>query len=79
MAGTGGGGRRRAGTGGGAGVTPTVAGQIVDHRADARRERAATTLGEWFEVYNPSTTVTYDLMGCDVGDLNTFLSRSTRR
>jgi hypothetical protein len=68
-AGTGGGG---AGTGGAAGMMPTVAGQIVItellHDVPGGDDNS-----EWFEIYNPSPTVTYNLMGCDVGDVNTYV------
>jgi len=76
-AGRGGGGGATGGTGGaggrvdgGQGVMPTVMGQIVItelmHDSSVVND---DNLGEWFEVHNPSTTVTYDLMGCEVRDL----------
>jgi hypothetical protein len=69
VAGTGGVG----GTGGGpSGVMPTAAGQIVItellHDVPGGDDNS-----EWFEIYNPSTTVTYNLMGCEVGDFNTYV------
>jgi hypothetical protein len=75
-AGTGAGGRGggggTAGTGGVPGVMPTVAGQIVItellHDVPGNDDNS-----EWFEIYNPSTTVTYNLMSCDVGDVNTYV------
>ena len=50
---------------------PTVAGQIVI--TELMHDSTVVSddnMGEWFEVYNPSPTVTYDLMGCEVHDLN---------
>jgi hypothetical protein len=69
MSGSGGGpGGGRGGTGGAPNVTPTVAGQIVITELMNNSATIADDYGEWFEVYNPSTTVTYDLMGCQVLD-----------
>jgi hypothetical protein len=79
-AGTGGSGGRggsggTAGTGGTGGpptpmgVTPSVAGQIVITELMHDSTVVSDDSGEWFEVYNPSTTVTYDLLGCEVRDL----------
>jgi hypothetical protein len=74
--GTGGTGGGSAGTGGVAGVMPTVAGQIVItelmHDVPGNDDNS-----EWFEIHNPSTTVTFNLMGCDVGDFNTFVPITT--
>jgi hypothetical protein len=67
-AGTGGGGT--AGTGsGGAGVMPTVAGQIVISEL-LHDVPGSDDNSEWYEIYNPSTTVTYNLMGCQASDRN---------
>ena len=55
------------GTGGG-GVMPSAPGQIVISELMHNTATVADDFGEWFEVYNPSTTVTYDLMGCQVLD-----------
>jgi hypothetical protein len=51
------------------GVTPTVAGQIVITELMHDTSGIADDNGEWFEVYNPSTTVTYDLLGCEARDV----------
>jgi len=56
------------GTGGATGTRPTVAGQIVITELQHNSATISDDLGEWFEVYNPSTTVTYDLIGCEVTD-----------
>lgn len=61
------------GTGGGPpGIMPTIAGQVVItellHDVPGGDDNS-----EWFEIYNPSTTVTYNLMGCDVGDFNSYV------
>lgn len=52
-----------------AGETPGAAGDLVI------TELMAAPLGygddseaEWIEIHNPSTTVTYDLLGCDIAD-----------
>jgi len=49
---------------------PTVAGQIVItelmHDVPGNDDNS-----EWYEVYNPSSTVTYNLMGCQASDKNT--------
>jgi hypothetical protein len=63
-----GGGGGRGGSGGG-GVMPTAAGQIVITELMHDSTVVSDDSGEWFEVYNPSTTVTYDLLGCEVRDL----------
>jgi hypothetical protein len=52
------------------GVTPTAAGQIVITELMHNASGVSDDLGEWFEIYNPSTTVTYDLFGCEARDLN---------
>ena len=52
------------------GVTPTVAGQIVITELMHDSTSISDDNGEWFEVFNPSTTVTYDLVGCEVRDLS---------
>ena len=49
-------------------VTPTVAGQLVLTEIMHRPVTVAEPGGEWFEVHNPSPTVTYDLGGCDILD-----------
>ena len=57
------------GTGGGVvAVTPTVHGQIVITELMHDASGIDDNLGEWFEVYNPSPTVTYELMGCEARD-----------
>ncbi len=70
-AGTAGGGRGgtgTGGTGGPVGVMPSAAGQIVITELMNNSATVADDYGEWFEIYNPSTTVTYELMGCQVLD-----------
>jgi hypothetical protein len=52
-------------------VTPSAPGDIVISELMHNSSTVADDFGEWFEVYNPSTTVTYDLMGCQVLDSNT--------
>jgi hypothetical protein len=67
-AGNGGGGGR-----GGAtpmGTTPSLAGQIVITELMHNTTTISDDLGEWFEIYNPSTTVTYDLLGCELNDMS---------
>jgi hypothetical protein len=75
--GTGGsaGGGGTAGTGGTGGVggtpmgmTPWLAGQIVITELMHNSAGLDDNLGEWFEVYNPSTTITFDLLGCQISD-----------
>jgi hypothetical protein len=51
------------------GIMPTVAGQIVITEL-LHDVNGVENNGEWFEVYNPSTTVTYDLMGCLIHDIS---------
>jgi hypothetical protein len=48
---------------------PTVAGQIVITEL-MHDVTGVEDQGEWFEVYNPSTTVTYDLMNCVIADVS---------
>jgi len=70
-AGTAGGGRGgtgTGGTGGPVGVMPNAPGQIVITELMHNSATVADDYGEWFEVFNPSTTVTFDLMGCQVLD-----------
>ncbi|HEY7371873.1 MAG TPA: hypothetical protein VIF57_06810, partial [Polyangia bacterium] len=50
------------------GVTPSVAGQIVITELMHNTNTINDDDGEWIEVYNPSPTVTYDLLGCEVAD-----------
>jgi len=69
--GTGGGTGGSGGTGGGtagAGVMPTVAGQLVITEVMHNTAGIGNEFGEWIEVYNPSATVTYDLRNCQVDD-----------
>jgi len=63
-AGTGG----RGGTGGVPPMMPSTPGQIVITELMNNSATVADDYGEWFEIYNPSPTVTYDLMGCQVLD-----------
>jgi hypothetical protein len=64
-AGTGGSGGRG---GGPMGTMPSVAGQVVITELMHNTTTINDDLGEWIEIYNPSTTVTYDLLGCEVSD-----------
>jgi hypothetical protein len=69
--GAGGGAGGSGGTGGGtagAGVMPTVAGQLVITEVMHNTAGIGNEFGEWIEVYNPSATVTYDLRNCQVDD-----------
>jgi hypothetical protein len=43
-------------------------GQLVITEVMADTNDTNDESGEWFELYNTSTTVTYDLMGCDLSD-----------
>ena len=75
VAGTGGAAGRGGGGGGGSvdggpvGVMPTAAGDVVItellHDVNGNENG-----GEWFEVYNPSPTVTYELLNCGILDIN---------
>jgi hypothetical protein len=59
----------RGGTGGGpAGMMPMAVGQIVITELMHNTNTINDDSGEWIEVYNPSTTVTYDLFGCEITD-----------
>lgn len=51
-------------------VTPTLGGQIVITELMHNAASISDDLGEWFEIYNPSPTVTYDLFGCEARDAN---------
>jgi hypothetical protein len=62
------------------GITPYAAGQLVITEIMADTVGVDDESGEWFEVYNPSKTDTYDLMGCllfdsatAVGDQDTVM------
>lgn len=49
------------------GTTPSAAGQLVI--SEIMYDPSGTEPGtEWFELHNPSTTVTYDLLGCVIRD-----------
>ena len=50
------------------GITPFAAGQLVITEIMADSNDVPDESGEWFELYNPSTTDTYDLFGCVLGD-----------
>jgi hypothetical protein len=52
-------------------MMPSAAGQIVITELMHNSATVADDYGEWFEVFNPSTTVTFDLMGCQVLDSST--------
>jgi hypothetical protein len=49
-------------------VTPDAAGQLVISEILIDPDRTPEEPHEWFEVYNPSPDVTYDLMGMNVQD-----------
>jgi len=58
-----------AGDAGAVAVKPSVAGQIVITEIQAAPlGYADDSLAEWIEIYNPSTTTTYDLGTCTFGD-----------
>ncbi len=50
------------------GTMPFAAGQLIITEIMADSNDVPDESGEWFELYNPSTTVTYDLFGCDLSD-----------
>jgi hypothetical protein len=50
------------------GITPYAAGQLVITEIMADPADVADESGEWFEIYNPSATDTYDLFGCLLAD-----------
>jgi hypothetical protein len=56
------------GSGGVPAVMPTMHGQIVITELMHDAGGISDDLGEWFEIYNPSPTVTYQLMGCEARD-----------
>jgi len=47
---------------------PTQLGQIVVTELMNDPNVVADAYGEWFEIYNPSDSVTFDLNGCDITD-----------
>ncbi len=51
--------------------TPPAVGDIVITEIMVNSQ-AGTDDGEWFEIYNTSTTTTFDLAGCQVGDNTTL-------
>jgi hypothetical protein len=51
------------------GVLPTAAGQLVISEMMIDTDAVTDDDAEWFEIYNPSPTVTYDLNGCTLGSL----------
>jgi len=52
------------------GITPFAAGQLIITEIMADTNDVQDESGEWFELYNPSTTDTYDLFGCILADTN---------
>lgn len=48
--------------------TPTTAGQVVITEIMVNPNAQIDDLGEWFELYNPSSTDAVDLMGCTFKD-----------
>ncbi|HEY2898950.1 MAG TPA: lamin tail domain-containing protein [Polyangia bacterium] len=57
-----------AGTDGPTGTMPTQAGEVLISEILYDSAGISDALAEWFEVYNPSTTVTYDLLNCMIQD-----------
>jgi hypothetical protein len=57
--------------------TPPGAGELVISEIMVDPAKVSDTAGEWFEVYNPSAAVTYDLTGCKVA-VGPPASRDTR-
>jgi hypothetical protein len=55
-------------TGQSVGTTPFAPGQLVITEIMADSNVSSDDFGEWFELYNPSTTETYDLYGCILND-----------
>ena len=52
-------------------ANPTMAGEVVITEIMQNPNVLSDGSGEWFEVYNPSSTATYDLQGCTFTDLST--------
>ncbi|QDG52671.1 tandem-95 repeat protein [Persicimonas caeni] len=52
-----------------ASVQPSSAGELVISEIMPSPDVLADSAGEWFELYNPSTTTTYNLNGCTIEDL----------
>lgn len=50
------------------GVTPTVLGQLLISELMYDSLAVTDDYGEWFEIFNPSPDVTYNLLGCGVSD-----------
>ena len=50
------------------GITPYAMGQLVITEIMADTNDVPDESGEWFELFNPSTTDTYNLKGCDLSD-----------
>ncbi|MEM7677394.1 MAG: lamin tail domain-containing protein, partial [Myxococcota bacterium] len=49
-------------------VPPDTAGQVVITEIMNNPTTVADAMGEWFELYNPSASVTYELDGCEIKD-----------
>ncbi|MEL7369647.1 MAG: lamin tail domain-containing protein, partial [Myxococcota bacterium] len=49
-------------------VPPSMPGQLVITEIMHNPSMLSDAVGEWFEVYNPSATVTYELDGCEIKD-----------
>lgn len=47
---------------------PTQPGELVITEAMANPKTVPDSQGEWFELYNPSQTATYNLRGCEIAD-----------
>ena len=56
------------GDGGPTGVMPSMPGQVLVSELMPNTAALADDIGEWVEIYNPSTTVTYDLKDCALTD-----------
>jgi hypothetical protein len=56
------------GTGGSTPVTPATLGDLVIDEIMINPAIVDDTLGEWFEIHNPSASVTYDLFNCVLSD-----------
>jgi len=61
----------------GAAVVPGVAGQlVVSELMHSTVGLISDGVGEWFEIYNPSSTTTYQLQGCKLTDANPSSQKS---
>lgn len=51
-------------------TAPTQRGQLIITEVMANPDALSDAVGEWFEIYNPSSTDTYELQGCVIEDLD---------